>query len=163
MVQCILGHQTGANIARIPKPFFSILPNVGLYKHQVLFYLLTYFRKEPHSKAKKPPRFSHFGLTMQSLCLLLLTLVAAATAYYPYHNGYYGYPGYHGYGGYQGYPGYLGYGHNHEYDYRQFGGYPVHVGNGQFYFLGTYRGENIIIFFCLLTYKCPFLLLIHNT
>ena len=137
--------------------FFSSLPNTGLYNHQVQFYLLTHFRKEPHSKAKKPSWFSHFGLTMQSLCLLLLTLVAAATAYDPYHNGYYGYPGYHGYGGYQSYPGYLGYGHNHEYDYRQFGGYPVHVGNGQFYFLGTYGGKNIII-----SLFCPFLLLVHN-
>ena len=148
MVQCIPGHQTGSGSMNIPELFFSILPIV--YNHQVLFSLLTCFRKEPHSKARKPLRFSHFGLTMQSLCLLLLTLVAAATAYYPYHNGYYGYPGYHGYGGYQGYPGYLGYGHNHEYNYRQFGGYPVHVGNGQFYFLGTYGGKNIIIFFSFL-------------
>ena len=30
--------------------------------------------------------------------------------------------------------------YNHEFDYRNFRGYPVHIGNGRFYFLGLYQG-----------------------
>ena len=31
--------------------------------------------------------------------------------------------------------------YNHEFDYRNFRGYPVHLGNGRFYFLGTFGGR----------------------
>ena len=54
---------------------------------------------------------------------------------YPYGLGHYGWYG--GNGGYDGHDS----GHNHEFDYRRYGGYPVHIGKGQFQFLGIYGGK----------------------
>ena len=52
-------------------------------------------------------------------------------------NAGYGYP----YGQYGG----NDYAHNHEYDFRRYGGFPVHVGAGRFQFLGSYGGKYFII------------------
>ena len=74
--------------------------------------------------------FSKMNSVLVSLLACVVFAAARSRDFEPYHNGWSGYPVYHGNP------------HNHEYDYRQFGGYPVHVGNGQFYFLGIYQGKN---------------------
>ena len=92
---------------------------------------------------------------MKAVCVVILGLVAVVAAHYegypfihknegrygakyPYANykdqANYVHPGQ--YGPYKG----ATYG-NMEHGYRQRGGYPVHVGSGQFYFLGNYAGK----------------------
>ena len=89
---------------------------------------------------------------MKAVCAVILGLVAVVAAHYegyPFvhkNEGRYGakYP----YANYKGdgkhpQPAYggVGYAGNLEYKYRERNGYPVHVGSGQFYFLGNYGGK----------------------
>lgn len=81
---------------------------------------------------------------MKVICAIVLGLVALVAADFvpPYGDIAHGYgvvhPGYGFYPG-AGYP--FGFGINDEHHYRAHPGYPVHVGNGNFYYLGIYPGK----------------------
>ena len=104
---------------------------------------------------------------MPTVLFLLLGLLSIVNAHYP------GYPFQHRNGGKYGnafpYANYVhgmaslsrprdrpkevavkgvGYGFNNEFNYRQVGERPVHVGNGHFYYLGKFNGEDFFSFFC---------------